>query len=36
MIIVLRSKASENTEDYFLAGRQLSFWALSITFIASW
>ncbi|RUT79965.1 sodium:solute symporter family protein [Ancylomarina longa] len=36
MIIVLRSKASENTEDYFLAGRQLPFWALSITFIASW
>lgn len=36
MIIVFRSKASKNTEDYFLAGRQLPFWALSITFIASW
>ncbi|MBI9058521.1 MAG: sodium:solute symporter family protein [Labilibaculum sp.] len=36
MITVLRSKASKNTEDYFLAGRQLPFWALSITFIASW
>lgn len=36
MFIVLRSKASRNTEDYFLAGRQLPFWALSITFIASW
>lgn len=36
MIIVLRSKSSKNTEDYFLAGRQLPFWALSITFIASW
>lgn len=36
MFIVLRSKASKNTEDYFLAGRQLPFWALSITFIASW
>lgn len=36
MFIVLRSKASKNTEDYFLAGRQLPFWALAITFIASW
>jgi len=36
MVIVLRSKASKNTEEYFLAGRQLPFWALSITFIASW
>jgi SSS family solute:Na+ symporter len=36
MIVVLRTKASKNTEDYFLAGRQLPFWALSITFIASW
>ncbi|PKQ61218.1 sodium:solute symporter [Labilibaculum filiforme] len=36
MIIVLRSKESENSEDYFLAGRQLSFGALAITFIASW
>ncbi len=36
MIVVLKSKASKNSEDYFLAGRQLPFWALSITFIASW
>lgn len=36
MVIVLKSKASKNSEDYFLAGRQLPFWALSITFIASW
>lgn len=36
MFTVLRSKASKNAEDYFLAGRQLPFWALSITFIASW
>lgn len=36
MIVVLRAKASKNSEDYFLAGRQLPFWALSITFIASW
>ena len=36
MVIVLRSKASKNAVDYFLAGRQLPFWALSITFIASW
>ena len=36
MFVVLRAKASKNTEDYFLAGRQLPFWALSITFIASW
>lgn len=36
MFIVLRSKASKNTEDYFLAGRQLPFWALAVTFIASW
>jgi SSS family solute:Na+ symporter len=36
MIIVLKFKANKNSEDYFLAGRQLPFWALSITFIASW
>ena len=36
MFIVFRTKESKNTEDYFLAGRQLPFWALSITFIASW
>ena len=36
MFVVLRAKASTNSEEYFLAGRQLPFWALSITFIASW
>jgi len=36
LFVVLRSKASKNTEDYFLAGRKLPFWTLSITFIASW
>jgi len=34
--IVLRDKKNANSEDYFLAGRELPFWALSITFIASW
>ena len=33
---VLKSKSSQNLEDYFLAGRQLPFWALAVTFIASW
>jgi Na+/proline symporter len=33
---VLISKSSQNLEDYFLAGRQLPFWALAVTFIASW
>lgn len=36
LFLVFRSKASNNAEDYFLAGRKLPFWALSITFIASW
>jgi SSS family solute:Na+ symporter len=36
MVVVLRAKKSTSAEDYFLAGRQLPFWALSITFIASW
>ena len=36
MFVVLRAKASTTSEEYFLAGRQLPFWALSITFIASW
>ena len=34
MVVVLRAKKSTSAEDYFLAGRQLPFWALSITFIA--
>lgn len=31
-----KSRKSKNIEDYFLAGRRLSFGALAITFIASW
>lgn len=34
--LVFRSQKDENSEDYFLAGRKMPFWALSITFIASW
>ena len=33
---VLREKKNENVSDYFFGGRSLPFWALSITFIASW
>lgn len=36
LFLVFRSQKDENSEDYFLAGRRLPFWALSITFIASW
>lgn len=36
LIIVLKEKKSDNVLDYFFAGRKLPFWALSITFIASW
>ncbi len=36
LLVVFRSQKDENSEDYFLAGRRLPFWALSITFIASW
>ena len=36
LIIVAREKKSDNVLDYFFAGRSLPFWALSITFIASW
>ena len=36
MVVVLRAKKSTSSEDYFLASRKLPFWALSITFIASW
>ena len=36
LFLVFRNQKAENSEDYFLAGRQLPFWALSITFIASW
>ena len=34
--LVFRSQKDENSTDYFLAGRKMPFWALSITFIASW
>ncbi|MDO5733579.1 MAG: sodium:solute symporter family protein [Eubacteriales bacterium] len=36
MLAVLREKKNQTVEDYFFAGRSLPFWALSITFIASW
>ena len=36
MVVVLKAKKSTSSEDYFLASRKLPFWALSITFIASW
>ncbi len=36
LVIVFREKKSNNTIEYFFAGRSMPFWALSITFIASW
>jgi len=36
LFLVLRGQKDKNSEDYFLAGRKMPFWALSITFIASW
>jgi SSS family solute:Na+ symporter len=36
MYVVTKSSDNKNSVDYFLAGRKLPFWALSITFIASW
>lgn len=36
LLVVLKEKKSDSMEDYFFAGRKLPFWALSITFIASW
>ncbi len=36
MIVIIREKKSNTVEEYFFAGRDLPFWALSITFIASW
>lgn len=36
LIVVLKEKKNDTIEDYFFAGRKLPFWALSITFIASW
>ncbi len=36
MYVVTKSSDNRDSVDYFLAGRKLPFWALSITFIASW
>ena len=36
LLIVVKEKRNDNVEDFFFAGRQLPFWALSVTFIASW
>lgn len=36
LLIVLKEKKNHTVEDYFFAGRTLPFWALSITFVASW
>lgn len=36
LFAVSKDKKNSNVLDYFFAGRTLPFWALSITFIASW
>lgn len=36
IIAVAKDKKSDSVLEYFFAGRSLPFWALSITFIASW
>ncbi len=36
LFAVTKEKKNNNILDYFFAGRVLPFWALSITFIASW
>ena len=36
LVAVMKEKKNYNVIDYFFAGRSLPFWALSITFIASW
>ena len=36
LLVVIFEKPNKNVEDYFFAKRSLPFWALSITFIASW
>lgn len=36
LLAVTKEKKNHNVLDYFFAGRTLPFWALSITFIASW
>ena len=36
LFAVSREKKNQNVLDFFFAGRTLPFWALSITFVASW
>lgn len=36
LFAVTREKKNYNNYDYFFAGRSLPFWALAITFVASW
>ncbi len=36
LFAVTKEKKNQNVLDYFFAGRSLPYWALSITFIASW
>lgn len=36
LFAVSKDKKNTSVLDYFFAGRSLPFWALSITFIASW
>lgn len=36
LTVVLRDKKNKNAYDFFFAERKLPFWALSITFVASW
>ena len=36
LLAVLKEKKNHTVLDYFFAGRSLPFWALSITFMASW
>lgn len=36
LLVVAREKRNRTVLDYFFASRKLPFWALSITFIASW
>ncbi len=36
LLVVLMEKKNQSVLDYFFAGRTMPFWALSITFMASW
>ncbi len=36
LFVVIKEKKNHSVLDYFFAGRSLPYWALSITFIASW